>query len=400
MKRFFVFCLIIFSLAIVSAAQSGRRVKAAPTPAPTPQTGDDAGDYSESAPNKMPAIYARPRDIKNKSKNKTETAPNPTLPEAQTTGKTSTGDDEILKVETNLITIPVSVYERSGIYVPNLRREDFKIFEDGKEQEVAYFGTADKPFTVVLLLDVSPSTAYKIEEIQAAATAFVDQMKPEDSVMVIEFDNSVRVLTESTNDRDKIYKAIHRTGFGNGTSLYEAVDFSLRKRLDKIQGRKAIVLFTDGVDTTSHSANFENTVGEAEESDSIIFPIYFNTFLDMMGIGRGGVMSSTPTLGIPGGAGRAVSADYARGRAYLESLAAVTGGRVFRPESTPGGLAAAFEGIAEELRSQYSIGYYPQSEGAAGERRQIKVRVNRANVAVRARDSYIVGANNQKQSSN
>ena len=104
-------------------------------------------------------------------------------------------------------------------------------------------------------------------------------------------------------------------------------------------------------------------------------------------------MGVPPMLPQMGGMPGSTSADYARGRAYLEALAGITGGKVFRPESTPGGLTAAFEDIAEELRNQYSIGYYPQTEGEKGERKQIKVRVNRPNVAVRARDSYVVGAN-------
>ena len=85
--------------------------------------------------------------------------------------------------------------------------------------------------------------------------------------------------------------------------------------------------------------------------------------------------------------------EYALGRKYLEELADVTGGRVFRPEATPGGLDAAFEGIAEELRRQYNIGYIPKKEGQPGQRKQIKVRVDRPNLVLRARDSYIVGAN-------
>jgi len=274
-----------------------------------------------------------------------------------------------------------------------LNKNDFKVFEDGKEQEVAFFGTSENPFTVILLIDVSPSTSYKIEEIQAAAISFVDQLKPADNVMVIQFDERVSVLTELTNDRQRIYKAIRRTGFGGGTSLYEAVDFSLRKRLNKIDGRKAIVLFTDGVDTSSMRATFESTLGEAEESEALIFPIYYNTFLNTIGIGTGGVMSTPPTLGIPGGgqSTASISADYSRGRAYLSELAAVTGGRVFRAESTPGGLESAFEGIAEELSGQYSIGYFPNSESEAGQRKLIKVRVDRPNLVVRSRDSYIVG---------
>ena len=87
------------------------------------------------------------------------------------------------------------------------------------------------------------------------------------------------------------------------------------------------------------------------------------------------------------------SAEYALGRKYLEDLADATGGRVFRPEATPGGLTAAFEGIAEELRRQYNIGFYPSEEATAGQKRQIKVRVNRPNLVIRSRESYVVGAN-------
>lgn len=392
MKRLTIILLFISGLSSIGAAQSGRRVQSTPTPTPQIADKQDSGDYSESVPSiSRPNVRNSKKDKKSEKETKPQTQPTPKT----NTENTDVADEDVLKVETNLITIPVSVYERSGIYLPNLRQADFKIFEDGVEQEIAYFGTSEKPFTVILLIDVSPSTAYKIEEIQSAAMAFVNQLKPQDSVMVIQFDESVSVLTDLTNDRQKIYKAIRQTGFGNGTSLYEAVKYSLRKRLAKIEGRKAIVLFTDGVDTSSRGASFDSTLDDAEESDSVIFPIYYNTFLNSRGIGTGGVMSTPPTIGLPtlGGGGQgASSADYTRGRAYLEGLAGATGGRVFRPESTPGGLTAAFEGIAEELRSQYSIGYYPQIVGESGQRKQIKVRVNRQNVAVRARDSYIVGA--------
>ena len=104
-------------------------------------------------------------------------------------------------------------------------------------------------------------------------------------------------------------------------------------------------------------------------------------------------MSGPPTLGLPKVYGQPTSEDYTHGRTYLQELARVTGGQMYRPESTTGGLTAAFEGIAQELRSQYSIGYYPQQPGTPGQRKQIKVRVSRPAVAVRARDSYIVGQN-------
>ena len=297
------------------------------------------------------------------------------MPSTSETPSSVEGED-IVKVETNLVTIPVSVFDRNGLYIPGLLQKDF--------------GTSDKPFTVVLLIDVSPSTSYRIEEIQQAARAFVDQLKPQDKVMVIEFAASVHILTEPTSDREEIYRAIRKTGFGDGTSLYEAVHVTIAKRLNGVEGRKAVVLFTDGVDTTSRKATYDNTLDEAEESDALIFPVYYNTLMDMRAP-QGGNIGFPPTImGLPQ-INRTAAADYALGKKYLDDLAAYTGGRVFRPESTPGGLTRAFEGIAEELRRQYNIGFIPKEEGKAGQRKQIKVRVSLPNLIVRARDSYIVG---------
>lgn len=399
MKRFIVGLLFIFTFVSIGAAQSGRKVETAPTPAVTEN--QDAGDYSESAPNKPRAIYASPNYSRKKSKSQTKAdakpLPTQTTPVSTSPNQTAT-EEEVVKVETSLITIPVSVFDRNGLYIPNLRQLDFKIFEDGKQQEIAYFGTSDKPFTVILLIDTSPSTAYKIEEIQKAAIAFTNLLKPQDNVMVIEFDAKVHVLTEATNNREKIHKAIRKADFGNGTALYDAVDFSLRKRLSKIEGRKAIVLFTDGVDTESYKNDYDTTLLEAAEADALIFPIYYNTYLNNLGIGNDEVMSSPypiPNSGNMDSRGTS-SEEYAIGKKYLEDLAAETGGRVFRPEATPGGLTAAFEGIAEELRRQYNIGYYSNQESLAGQRKQIKVRINRPNLVVRSRDSYIAGENNSK----
>jgi VWFA-related protein len=370
----------LLSLSIAAYSQSGRRVK----PTPTPEPAQREAEFSESSPKPKRPVWIPPSQRMNQNQNTTIA----TKPIADTTADT---EDEV-KVETTLVTIPVSVFDRNGLYIPGLNQKDFKIFEDGKEQEIAYFGTSDKPFTVILLLDTSPSTEYKIDEIRSAAVAFVDQLKPQDRVMVIEFDANVHVLTEATSDRQLIYKGIRKADFGGGTSLYEAVDFSLRKRLNAIEGRKAIVLFTDGVDTTSRGrSTYDSTLALAEESDSLIFPIYYNTYFDNRGGlgGGGGGWPGTIVFGPPPRG--TTSEEYALGKRYLEELADYTGGRVFRPESTPGGLTAAFEGIAEELRRQYQIGYTPAEDGKPGQRKQIKVRVDRPNLVIRSRDSYIVG---------
>jgi VWFA-related protein len=376
-----VFCLTcLFALAI--SAQSGRKIEPASTPVPVAQ--EDPQTFSESTPQKKRPVAVWPSlrgDAGTPKKPSVNPVPNQEA--SSTAGAPAAGGDDVVKVETNLITIPVSVFDRHGLYIPNLKKEDFKIFEDGKEQTIEYFGTSEKPFTVVLLLDTSPSTEYEIDEIREAAKAFVDQLKPQDKVMVIEFDGNVHVLTEATGDRPTIYKAIKRADFGGGTALYDAVNFSLSKRLNMVTGRKAIVLFTDGVDTMSHKSNYDSTLALAEEADSLIFPIYYNTFENTRSDSMD-VWGPPP----PGTTAR----EYAVGKQYLEELAAYTGGRVFRPESTPGGLTTAFEGIAEELRRQYSIGYIPSEDGKPGQRKQIKVRVNRPNLVLRARDSYIVGA--------
>jgi len=378
-----VFLLLV---ALTCFGQSGGKGTVTPTPDPT--VTDDPSGFSESKPrpgrqyqDRFPGM-ASPRNT-----------PQPVMKPAVLAPALDTKEDtgDVVKVETSLITIPVSVYDRNGLYIPGLRQQDFKIFEDGVEQDIAYFGTQDKPFTVALLLDTSPSTQYKIDEIHRAAEAFVDHLSPQDSVMVIEFNSSVKVQTPPTTDREKIRKAIYKAKFGDGTSLYNAVDEALRKQLSKVEGRKAVVLFTDGVDTTSRKNTYDGTLAYAEESDSLVFPIYYNTLYDT----RPTRTSSSPWPDIFGGpiiVRGETAEEYAVGRKYLEELAGATGGRVFRPEATPGGLSAAFEGIAEELRRQYNIGYVPKSEGTVGQRKQLKVRVGRPNLIVRSRDSYVVGA--------
>jgi VWFA-related protein len=267
------------------------------------------------------------------------------------------------------------------------------------------------------MIDVSPSTQFRIDEIQTAAITFINQLRPADRVMVIAFDESVRVLSEPTNNRAQLRNAIYMAQFGDGTSLYEAVDDALNRQLRRIQGRKAIVLFTDGVDTTSRRANYQSTIADVEEADALVYPIRYNTqrggwagggggnrnpnggwggtrnrrrttdWGNIIGIILGGQL---PNVNTGGGSGQS-SAEYETGRRYLEELATNSGGRNFEADSMMS-LESAFSGIAEELRRQYSVGYYPDKVGERGERRQIKVRVMRPNLVVRAKNSYIVGS--------
>lgn len=336
----------------------------------------------------------------------------------QSAGQTSTAapsgpeevdESDVIRVNTTLVTLPVSVTDRDGRYIPNLRKEDFRLWEDGVEQPVAFFSSVDKPFSVVLMLDTSGSTRFRLDEIQDAAITFVNQLRPDDRVMVVSFDDRVRILSEFTSDRSRLRDAIRRTNPGDGTKLYEAVDMVMNQRLNSVDGRKAIVLFTDGVDTTSRHASYASNVQDAEELDALIYPVQYDTYQDQAGNGGGwpgsgrwpnsntdilgqilGGVFRGGRVGRSGGGGGIGSSrrEYEIANRYLHELAERTGGRSYQGDSSQS-LASAFAGIADELRRQYTLGYYPKSQAQAGQRRQVRVRVNQPNLAVRTRDSYI-----------
>lgn len=343
------------------------------------------------------------------------------------TDSTEVDENEVVRVNTSLVTIPVSVMDRAGKYVPSVRQQEFRIWEEGVEQEIAYFATVEKPFTVALVIDTSGSTKYRLAEIQDAAIAFVNQLRPEDRVLVVSFDDEVRVLCEATNDRARLRDAILRVRPGDGTKLYDAVDFIINQRFNRIDGRKAMLLFTDGVDTSSRRASYESNARDVEELDALVYPVQYDTYAGGGGGGsqggvwgggmprrrRGGITDilgdilSGGNVGI-GGGGRGGGGgggnnctgcsreEYERGNAYLNDLARLSGARLYRADTTRD-IAGAFSLVAEELRRQYSLGYYPKQQGQPGQRRHIKVRVMRPDLAVQARDSYIYspsGTNN------
>src|SRR5205814_2240896 len=162
-------------------------------------------------------------------------------------GPEEVGEGDVVRVNTTLVTVPVSVLDRQGRFVPNLRREDFTVFENGSEQSIAYFEPAEKPFTVALLLDTSPSTHFHLWEIKEAAIAFAKQLRPQDRVLIVSFNDEVLLLTEATNDVNLIETIIEENvNTGNSTRLYDAVDLTVKELLNKIKGRKAIVLITAG----------------------------------------------------------------------------------------------------------------------------------------------------------
>jgi len=306
---------------------------------------------------------------------------------------------DVVRIETNLVTVPVSVMDRQGRYIPNLRPDQFKVFDNDVEQPIVHFEPTDKPFTVALMLDTSGSTVFHLSEIKEAAIAFAKQLRPQDRVLIVAFDRLVMLLTEATGDLKVVTSVIDRnvvTGFS--TRLYDAIDLVITQRLNNIPGRKAIVLFTYGVDTASYDASYKSTLREVDEQDILVYPVQYDTsdftpvnkteITTVTARSSSGTSTTTETspsalLKIPG----VFTPDYKLAGEYLQQLATKTGGRIYEANDTRQ-LGESFSRIAEELRSQYSVGYYPQTQLKSGERRSIKVRVDEPNVAVRARESY------------
>jgi hypothetical protein len=396
---------------------------------------------------------------------------------------------ETLKIETDLVTVPVIATDRNGLYVSDLLKNDFSISEDGVPQEISFFATISVPFHVVLMIDTSASTQEKLGLIQQAAVVFIEQLQSRDRVKVISFDDQVRDLNDFTNDRGVLKAAIYRTRSGQGTKLYDAFALALSS-LGRIQGRKAIVIFTDGVDYHSDSASFDGTLRGLDEEGVLVYPIRYNTREDTERIARqqsdqvpqlptiavirtppagttvptfpsddpssiptSGTRNKTGPFGLPlpdeilrrrrederdrdrdrdrdrlppdrlpptagrrpGGTdtrdswpdrrnepdatpgstsrrgtdsiGMLLDHLYLTADSYLKALADKSGGRLLRAD-TLGSLPDAFANIAAELRTQYSIGYYPTNKARDEGYRKIKVSSTRKNIAIRARPGY------------
>ena len=375
--------------------------------------------------------------------------PKPSEPESASDDE-DVDDGETVTVDTNLVKLPVVANDRGGRYVPDLKAEDFNVSEDGAEQKVAFFATVTEPFNVVLMLDTSASTTVeKLRQVQDAAVAFTEQLRPGDRVKVISFDDELRALSDFTGDRAALAAAIRSTRAGKGTRLYDAFDRAYHA-LRRIKGRKAVVMLTDGLDSYSAERTYDDNRRAVEESDIVVYPVRFDTRAETEQLmrdaqsGGGGAIDLGTILGgripgtkpgsiviKPGGRGGTRREDegrrpdgmpdvtmrrpddrtgpqppprtkeeaddanirsqldllYRTADDYLNELARTTGGRLVRADN-PHMLPNAFKQIAEELGTQYSLGYYPTNSARDGKYRKVRVRTTRKDVALRTRPGY------------
>lgn len=303
-------------------------------------------------------------------------------------------DEEPIKLGTTLVQVPVTVSEPGGRYVTDLLKTDFSLFEDGVKQRIEFFGSVEKPFSVALLLDSSGSTSAQVELIKSAAVAFIESMRPQDRAMVVSFNDSVHVECELTGDRETLKRAVALIAPGEFTQVYEALYTAVWEKLQDVEGRKAVIVFTDGIDTASSEISEEDTLDAVIESeDVIIYPIRYSTRADVEAKMEGRIKTSVGAKGNEAvlseldRSRRALDRTYREADEYLNQLAEMSGGIVERADTLQD-LKGAFTRIAEELRRQYLLGYYPSNREKDARNRRISVEVSKPGMKVRSRPAY------------
>jgi hypothetical protein len=188
--------------------------------------------------------------------------------------------DETIKVETRLVSVPVIVSDREGRYVPNLTAADFTLTQDGKAQNIEFFGATEEPLTIALLIDTSQSTRGVINDIRDSAKAFIKLLTPKDKAMIVSFDYDTHILTELTSDQEQLKQAIKKAEIPDrglfGTSLRDAVAQTINRSFAGIRGRKAIILLTDGKDAGSIISS-RDLLYSLQETDTLIYTVMFTT---------------------------------------------------------------------------------------------------------------------------
>ena len=331
-----------------------------------------------------------------------QTNPTPT-PKHPRPEEVSEGD--VVRVDTTLVGVPVTVLDRDGRFVQGLKREDFHVYEDGEEQLIAYFASVEANVTVLLLFDKF------VKGYRNTAAAFTEKMGVGDKVLVAKFgDSRYEILTRVGEGPAGVQKEGRSVKWRFGRGIHDAVDAAIR-RMNGIPGRKAILLFSDGlyapdtitvtemggrlvsmqVQKPGERATAPGTITEAEESDAPFYVMQYDTMTDAQRHGPSPKYSEVLNAGLV-----MFRNEYRIADEYLHALAESSGGRLYQVASgtriqqvdDPPGLTQAFTQISAELRQQYSLGYYPKPADKAKETHQINVRVSTPDVVVRSRTTY------------
>lgn len=306
------------------------------------------------------------------------------------------GGRKPIRVQVNMVSFPVVATSQDGSYAKDLKREDFQIFENGVEQEIAAFAAVEEPISVALMLDTSGSTEFQLTRIKNEGMRFIRLLREDDSVAVLSFADDVTLLEQFSIYHKKNPDVLRKIKPGGLSAVYEAVWLALEQVLKPEYGRKALVILSDGVDTRSDTVTKEETLELARKTDATIYPVYFNTNKDRSKRMPRGIdplrdsytnsflAAQWPRIPLPSGREKP---EYAAGREYLESLAKYSGG-LFVDASRIENLSSAFMRIAQELWNQYSLGYYPQNLKHDGKYREVRIKVKRPGFSVRTKLGY------------
>ena len=282
-------------------------------------------------------------------------------------GQQTTPQEPAFRAAIDIVSLNVTVTDGTNQFVTELDEPDFQVFEDGIKQEISFFSRKQQPIALSMLLDSSASMENSLATLQTAAGDFVGRLRPNDIAQVIDFDSRVDVRQVFTGNKADLQSAINQMVVGGATSLHNAVYIAL-KELRKVRAvteeeirRQALVLFSDGEDTSS-LVTFDEVLDLAKRSETSIYAISL----------RG---PDVQTKGFR-------EAEY-----VMKTLALETGGRSFFPAKIED-LAGIYSQIADELASQYTIGYTSKNPRRDGAWRRIDVRVTRPSVTVRAKRGY------------
>ena len=372
----------------------------------------------------QPNQQQRPRKVGSTSTNANASPTN----QQQKSSAEEVSEGDVVRVETQLVTVPAVVTDRNGHPLTALRAENFVVFEDGKAERLTNFATTETPFEIALLLDTSGSTREELGLIRDAANAFISALRSGDRVAVVAFNNApgngaplatVEVLAPVTDDRKLLRRAIENLGTSNGTPFYDALarvaDQLFRDPpRPEIRGRRAVVALTDGVDSTSDSG-YEEARAKLLRAGLASYFIQVSTedyvedrlLKDCQDDGRltlsAKQLERFRQLFVPTAQkedyqdfcrmGQFERMDISRqlynlARREMNEMARASGGKNFAAASL-GEARAAFAQVANEIGTQYSLGYYPSNKTRDGRFRQIKVELRGVkDASVRARDGY------------
>ena len=337
-----------------------------------------------------------------------------------------------IAVDVKVVTLPVTVRDKHGKIIRDLTKDDFTLQEDGRPQSIRYFSQdTNLPLTLGLLVDTSRSQTNVLDAERSASRSFLEQMlvQPKDKAFLIHFDREVELLQDLTSSREKLQSALDllktpsdrersndpndsddsRSGSGShhsgGTQLYDAVFLASNELMKKQQGRKALVVLSDGVDRGSKTY-LESAIESAQRADTVVYAIYFAESRHDEGqrpghgMGRGGGGWPGGGGGWPGGGGgypggggggrggqRPSESPRTDGKKILERISKETGGRFFEvtKKETVGDI---YTSIVEELRTQYSMGYTPDKDSTASGYHHIQLTVKKKDLTVQTRDGY------------